>query len=263
MLSAILKSAPPKFAHKVPPTLSNMQTFELPVNDSCRHRIENSDMKSEIKLVEPVLTFLNCRTPDAWIQSAITDLPTLLIDHANCEKKAASTALTLMHRYIGHFDLLNKMSRLAREELRHFEQVVAVMAKRNIEYLPVKASRYASSLYQHIRKEEPHRLVDTLIVGAVIEARSCERFFSLLPHLDEELAAFYQSLLKSEARHFQDYLALAKQNADVFSVDKRTDFFLGKDRELVLSVDTEMKFHSGIPQKPAASNVAADFTNSL
>lgn len=204
-----------------------------------------------MKLVEPVLSFLRCRTPDGWIQSAVSDLPTLLIDHANCEKKAASTALTLMNRYIGHFDLLNKMSRLAREELRHFEQVIALMDKRDIQYMPVKASRYASSLYEHIRKQEPHRLVDTLIVGAIIEARSCERFYSLLPHLDDELSAFYQSLLKSEARHFQDYLTLARENSDEVVVEERTQFFLDRESELILSEDSEMKFHSGVPIKPA------------
>lgn len=196
--------------------------------------------------VEPVSEFLYCSTPEAWIEQATQDLPTLLIDHANCEKKAASTALNLMYRYIDRFDLLNKMSKLAREELRHFEQVIAILKKRKIDYVPVSASRYASSLLEHARKSEPGKLIDTLIIGAIIEARSCERFFRLIPHLDEELAKFYQSLLKSESRHFQDYLSLA-ENVQDESIESRVSFFLEKDRELVESEDTELRFHSGIP----------------
>jgi len=198
-----------------------------------------------MNVVQPVLDFLHCRTPDAWIQSALQDLPTLLIDHANCEKKAANTALTLMSRYINNDKLLNKMSRLAREELRHFEQVIAIMKKRGIKYLPVSASRYASELHKHIRKTEPNKLVDTLIVGAIIEARSCERFYTLLPHLDEDLARFYESLLKSESRHFEDYLVLA-ETASKEVVDLRVKFFLDQERFLIESSDTHMRFHSGI-----------------
>ena len=195
---------------------------------------------------DPVQAFLGCATPDAWINSAIKDLPTLLIDHANCEKKAASTALTLMYRYIDKFELLNKMSRLAREELRHFEQVIAIMKKRGIAYVPVSASRYAAGLHAHVRKSEPGKLIDTLIIGAVIEARSCERFNSLLPHIDTELAKFYESLLKSESRHFQDYLSLAKKNSEE-DIEQRVEFFLQKDVELIEGEDTELRFHSGVP----------------
>ena len=199
-----------------------------------------------MNVVQPVLDFLYCRTPDAWIQAAVKDLPTLLIDHANCEKKAANTALTLISRYIGHFELLNKMSRLAREELRHFEQVIAIMKKRGIAYTPVSASRYAGELHQHIGKTEPAKLVDTLIVGAIIEARSCERFYSLLPHLDGDLAAFYESLLKSESRHFEDYLALGKKVARS-EIDDRVSAFLNLEKQLVESDDAELRFHSGVP----------------
>jgi len=200
-----------------------------------------------MNVVQPVLDFLHCRTPDAWIESALQDLPTLLIDHANCEKKAANTALTLMSRYINNYELLNKMSRLAREELRHFEQVIAIMKKRGIKYLPVSASRYASELHKHIRKTEPNKLVDTLIVGAIIEARSCERFYTLLPHLDEDLARFYESLLKSESRHFEDYLALAKKQR-VDDADERISFFLSHEKELICSKDDKLRFHSGISE---------------
>ena len=198
-----------------------------------------------MNVVQPVLDFLYCRTPYAWVASALQDLPTLLIDHANCEKKAANTALTLISRYINNYELLNKMSRLAREELRHFEQVIAIMKKRGIKYVPVSASRYAGELHKHIRKQEPNKLVDSLIVGAVIEARSCERFYTLLPHLDEDLAKFYESLLKSESRHFEDYLQLAEKVSRAPIVD-RVEFFLGKDKILIESKDLALRFHSGV-----------------
>ena len=99
-------------------------------------------------------------------------------------KKAAATALALMHRYTGNTVLLNKMSRLAREELRHFEQVVKLMTRRDICYRSISASRYAQGLHKGVRRQEPGRLIDTLIVGALIEARSCERFARLAPELD-------------------------------------------------------------------------------
>lgn len=197
------------------------------------------------ELIQPVLDFLPCRTPDAWIEAALANIPTLLIDHANCEKKAASTALNLMYRYTENFELLNKMSRLAREELRHFEQVVAILKKRSIDYVYLSASEYASSLMKSVRKSEPGKLVDTLILGAVIEARSCERFAALVPHLDGELAEFYSSLLKSEARHYQDYLKLAKSASDT-AIDDRIEVFLNQDREHILGRSENFRFHSGV-----------------
>ena len=190
--------------------------------------------------------FLLCETPDAWIQAALAEPEMMLVDHANCEKKAAGTALNLMFRYLDNFELLNKMSRLAREELRHFEQVIAIMKKRGIRYPHVKASRYAAGLRDHVRKEEPGRLVDTLICGAIIEARSCERFARIAPHLDEELKKFYLSLLKSEARHFRDYLTLA-QKATGEDIEPRVQALLVVEQALVEGVDEDFRFHSGVP----------------
>ncbi|MBT5331254.1 MAG: tRNA-(ms[2]io[6]A)-hydroxylase [Porticoccaceae bacterium] len=198
------------------------------------------------KLMQPVLEFLPCRTPDAWVDAAVQNLDLLLIDHANCEKKAASTALNLMYRYTDNFELLNKMSRLAREELRHFEQVVAILKKRSIEYEFVSASEYAAGLMKSVRKTEPEKQIDTLIVGAIIEARSCERFAKLAPHLDEELAGFYLGLLKSEARHYQDYLALARKSS-ANPIEDRIKLFLDLDKQLILGSSNELRFHSGIP----------------
>ncbi len=195
-----------------------------------------------------VFDFLPCRTPEAWLSAAVKSLPVLMIDHANCEKKAAATAMSLMHRYTDNTPLLNKMSRLAREELRHFEQVLKLMTQRGISYESVTASRYAQTLREMVRKQDPHKLVDTLIIGALIEARSCERFAALAPHVDDALRGFYTSLLKSESRHFMDYISLAKGLQDANVVEERLALFCSVEKELIESEDAEIRFHSGVPR---------------
>jgi tRNA-(ms[2]io[6]A)-hydroxylase len=196
-------------------------------------------------VLQEIENFLPCNTPQLWIENALENPELLLIDHANCEKKAASTALNLMYRYVDNFELLNKMSRLAREELRHFEQVIAIMKRRNIEYRQITASRYAVKLREAVRPNDPDKLVDILIMGALIEARSCERFARIAPFLDEELETFYLSLLKSEGRHFKDYLSLAGTLASQSQIDQRLEVFLAIEKQLVESPDTEFRFHSG------------------
>ena len=142
--------------------------------------------------MDAIHRFLPCDTPSSWLEAALANQPNLLIDHANCEKKAAATAINLMHRYSLEPDLLSKMSQLAREELLHFHQVVKIMADRGIRYIRLSPSRYAAGLRSIIRKPEKEQLVDILIVGAYIEARSCERFAKLAPRLDDELQRFLQ-----------------------------------------------------------------------
>lgn len=190
--------------------------------------------------------FLHCETPDAWVKNALDNQALLLLDHANCEKKAASTAVNLMFRYVGDFDMMNKMSRLAREELRHYEQVMAIMKKRGIPYDQITPGRYAGELRKPVRTAEPGRYIDTLIVGAIIEARSCERFAKLASHLDEELQSFYLSLLKSEARHYEDYLTLAKRAAEGADISARVQEFLALEKTLIEGGDEEFRFHSGV-----------------
>ncbi|MDE3735114.1 MULTISPECIES: tRNA-(ms[2]io[6]A)-hydroxylase [Pseudomonas] len=191
--------------------------------------------------------FLGCPTPAAWVTAALADQETLLIDHKNNEFKAASTAMALMAKYSTHLDLINFMSRLAREELVHHEQVLRIMKRRRIDLIPVSASRYASGLRKLVRSHEPQKLADTLVVGAFIEARSCERFEALVPHLDEELGKFYGGLLKSESRHYQGYLKLAYQYGETQDVDRTIQKVRAAERELIESTDVEFRFHSGVP----------------
>lgn len=203
--------------------------------------------ETQAELPRELLDFLPCTTPPAWLACALENQDILLIDHANCEKKAAATALSLMFRYSDEGTLLNRMSRMAREELRHFEQVLALMTRRGVAYRPLAASRYAARLHRAVRTHEPARLVDTLIIGAFIEARSCERFHALAPWLDEELQRFYGALLKSECRHFSDYLTLARA-AGGGDLDERIRVFAAIEQEAIESDDLLFRFHSGVPK---------------
>lgn len=210
--------------------------------------------------IGPVLAFLKCRTPSGWVDRAVADIDTLLLDHASLELKAAQQAQSLIRRYGARIlggrarqsaafrsRLVNRMSRLAREELRHFEQVVALIERRGGSYAAIPPSRYARSLHDLARKREPGALLDALIIGAVIEARSCERFFSLIEtprRLDAAVARFYAALLAAEARHFEDYLALANAVTGG-EAEESIERFLAKDAELVESPDARLRFLGG------------------
>jgi len=154
--------------------------------------------------------------------------------------------MNLMYRFTTKSDLLSKMSQLAREELLHFQQVVEILSAREIKYVRLGPSRYAAGLRELFNGNDSQRLIDTLIAGAFIEARSCERFAKIAPELDEELSKFYRSLLKSEARHFQDYLSLAEQYADE-DISARVDQFREVENKLISTADKHFRFHSGVP----------------
>jgi len=190
--------------------------------------------------------FLSVATPIEWLLAATHDLPLLLIDHAHCEKKAAATALSFIYRYSDKPLLLTAMSKLAREELRHFEQVLGLIEQMGAVYSPLVPGRYAATLHRFVTHHEPNKLIDSLILGAVIEARSCERFRALVPYLPEWLAKFYQKLHTAEARHFTTYLELA-QHFSSKNILTRVEFFTELEAELILQPDDIFRFHSGIP----------------
>lgn len=200
-------------------------------------------------LPEAIDAFLDTKTPDAWLVEASGRVPDLLRDHANCELKAASTALGFIYRYPEKGALAHQMSRLAREELRHFEQVRKILSGMDLPFEHVTASRYAGTLRRAVREKEPGRLLDMLIVGALIEARSCERFAALVPHLPEELAKFYTGLLASEARHFEHYLEFAREECDVGEAEfsERLRELKEIEADLISSPDPQFRFHSGTP----------------
>ncbi|WP_294033002.1 tRNA-(ms[2]io[6]A)-hydroxylase [uncultured Moraxella sp.] len=199
--------------------------------------------------ISHIYEFLGCRTSDAWLALAKDNLPLLLQDHANCEKKAAGTAMNLIFRYEFHRDLQERLAQLVREEMLHYEQVLSLMKDRGIAWHYLPAGRYAKGLLKHKRTHEPAAMVDVLIIGAFIEARSCERFSALADVIDDEkLARYYKYLLKSESRHYEDYLVLARSITDE-SIDERVAFFREVERELIDTPDEMLRFHSGVPSR--------------
>jgi tRNA-(ms[2]io[6]A)-hydroxylase len=148
-------------------------------------------------------------------------------------------------------DLIDKMVMLIKEELHHFYQVLEIMDEYGVEYKSITPCRYAKGMLRNVKTFEPNALVDKLIVGAYIEARSCERFAKLAPHVDKRLGDFYISLLRSEARHYQDYLTLAQDIAD-FDITERVKEFAEIEAQLILSDDEDFKFHSGTPLSKSA-----------
>lgn len=196
-----------------------------------------------------IAAFFTTPTPDAWVSEACRRLPELLQDHANCELKAASTALGFIYRYPERTAIASRMSRLAREELRHFEQVRKWLDEMSVPFAQVSASRYAGTLRRAVRQGEPQKLMDMLIVGAIIEARSCERFAVLAPHLPERLGKFYAGLLAAEARHFEHYLNFAREECAVGddAFNQRLAELKEIEAELISSPDSQFRFHSGVP----------------
>ncbi|KAE9529871.1 tRNA isopentenyl-2-thiomethyl-A-37 hydroxylase MiaE [Testudinibacter aquarius] len=246
-------------------------------------------------LLAPIQQFLQCETPDAWIEEAKKpkNLSIILQDHMLCELKAAQSAMFLLRKYaadsesnqnlllwmkpyedfayrkIGDLnslkgksqitkkieprsdqpyaaEIIDKMVLLIKEELHHFYQVLEIIEQRGIELENISAGRYAKGLMREVINHEPHTLVDKLIIGAFIEARSCERFAKLAPYLDAQLEKFYVSLLRSEARHYEDYLTLAQQIA-AQDISARVAHFARVEAELISTPDDEFKFHSGVP----------------
>lgn len=143
-------------------------------------------------------------------------------------------------------DLIDKMVLLIKEELHHFYQVLEMLEHYGVEYKNISSSRYAKGMLKHVKTHEPDTLIDKLICGAYIEARSCERFAKLAPHLDKHLGDFYISLLRSEARHYQDYLALAQAISPI-DITEKVEHFGKVEAELIMSPDGDFKFHSGLP----------------
>jgi tRNA 2-(methylsulfanyl)-N6-isopentenyladenosine37 hydroxylase len=190
-------------------------------------------------------------TAPAWFAAATTQWQLLLVDHANCEKKAASSALSLIFTYADDMALTERLSRLAREELKHFEQVQRCMRELQVRFVRLKPARYADGLRRAVRTHEPGRLLDLLVCAALIEARSYERFLGLAPHLPAPLGAFYAGLAQSEARHQALYLRLAEQRDRESALLGCLQRFGEIEAELATAPDAQFRFHSGTPTREA------------
>ena len=192
------------------------------------------------------MKILQADTPVAWVDAAVSGWRELLVDHANCEKKAASTAVALIFAYPEDSQLGLALSRLAREELRHFEQVQSAMTDLGVPFQRQKPGRYAAGLRRELRTSEPGRKLDLLLSGALIEARSCERFRLLAQRFGDPLGKFYSRLAESEARHFELYVGLARERY-AGEWEPRLNTLAQTEAQLATAPDGELRFHSGPP----------------
>jgi tRNA 2-(methylsulfanyl)-N6-isopentenyladenosine37 hydroxylase len=196
-------------------------------------------------MAEPELALVSATGP-AWAPHAIAHLDELLVDHAHCEKKAAGTALNLIFRYPRHIHLLDPLSKLAREELVHFEQVLALLRARDVAFAAQKPAPYAGRLRSATRAAEPERLVDLLLCSALIEARSCERFALLAQTVrDTELRDFYAGLHAAEARHRRVYVALAAELAPPAALLARYRELAAHEAEILATTPLSARMHAG------------------
>ncbi|MCP4513423.1 MAG: tRNA-(ms[2]io[6]A)-hydroxylase [Fuerstiella sp.] len=167
---------------------------------------------------------LHSTSPERWLSQVDQNLNVILIDHAHCEQKAASTAMHLMFEYVENEELRDEMTEIIAEELEHFHMVLALLKQRNIRFYKLKPGTYGRKLMELCRRQEPHKAIDRLLIAALCEARSCERFVLLRDHLqDSQLSDFYGSLYESEARHHATYVRLAQSYGSVDAVNCRLE----------------------------------------
>ena len=193
----------------------------------------------------PIINTLNQPTSWAWVEQAITHLNIILLDHSHCERKAAGVALNLMFRYPSYTQLVRQLTAIAREELEHFEQVNQWLERLGIPLAPLSSPPYGAGLKAEIRRHEPERLLDSLLVSGLIEARSHERLGLLATHCpDRELAKFYGGLMASEARHFGVYWVLADTYFERDVVTGRLEELAVRESELLVTLHPEPRIHS-------------------
>ena len=185
-------------------------------------------------------------SPD-WLPRVRAHLDEVLLDHAHCEKKAAGAAIKLLFSYPHYRFLQEPLAELARDELDHFQQVLAQLDAREIRYETLKPSPYGMALHALVRRDEPDRLVDMLLISALIEARSCERFQILAEGLDGEptLAELYRSLLASEARHHGVYVELAARLIARDALEARLLELARSEAEIVSAPCDWVRIHAG------------------
>jgi tRNA 2-(methylsulfanyl)-N6-isopentenyladenosine37 hydroxylase len=198
-----------------------------------------------IATTNPTINILCQPTSAAWLEQALGNIDTILLDHSHCERKAASTAINIMFRYPSNHKLVRQLTAIAQEELEHFEQVNQILERRGIPLAPLNAPPYGKGLMSQVRTQEPHRMLDSLLVSGLIEARSHERLGLLGSHLpDPQLAAFYRGLMASEARHFGIYWLLADTYFDRAIVQSRLSELAIFESNLLANLHPEPRIHS-------------------
>ncbi len=193
----------------------------------------------------PTIRFLQQPTSEAWVNQALANLNTILLDHSHCERKAAGVALNMMFRYPSSTKLVRMLTAIAQEELEHFEQVNQILERRAIPLAPLASPPYGASLSKQIRRAEPNRMLDALLVSGLIEARSHERLGLLAQHCeDQELAKFYRALMASEARHYGVYWTVADTYFERSEVNQRLEELGGIESEILSTLHPEPRIHS-------------------
>ncbi len=193
----------------------------------------------------PRIQFLKMPTAQAWLDQALAHLDIILLDHSHCERKAAGVALNLMCRYPSSEKLVRALTAIAQEELSHFELVNQWLERRQIPLRPLPAPPYGTGLSAQVRRTEPERMLDSLLVAALIEARSHERLGLLAAHCpDRELAQFYGSLMASEARHYGAYWILATTYFERELVQARLEELAMVESTLLATLHPEPRIHS-------------------
>ncbi|MCA9238263.1 MAG: tRNA-(ms[2]io[6]A)-hydroxylase [Planctomycetales bacterium] len=188
---------------------------------------------------------LQSTTRPAWFAQVDAHLDEVLIDHAHCEKKAAGTAMNLIFHYVEHAELCREMTVIVNEELEHFHMVLDLLQQRGIRFRRLRPSQYGRKLNDLVRKQEPQRAIDRLLVAGLIEARSCERFQALADHVDDvELAAFYRSLFESEARHHSTYTRLARHYGSEEVVEARLVELYAAEATIIAEGEPLARMHS-------------------
>lgn len=205
----------------------------------------NTIVRSGRLFYHPVMLGLHSTTPTRWLSQVDHHLDEILIDHAHCEKKAAGTAMNLLVSYVEDDELCRAMTEIVNEELEHFHMVLDILKSRGIRFRRLKPGRYGRRLHELVRKNEPLRAVDRLLVAALIEARSCERFACLRDHVhDKELAEFYGGLFESEARHHATYVHLARRFAPEETVRGRFQELSRAEAQIIEQGDPLPRMHS-------------------
>jgi len=184
-------------------------------------------------------------SPTRWLEQVEANLDEVLINHAHCEKKAAGNAMSLIFAYVDNEELCREMRLIVNEELEHFQMVLELLKQRGIPLCRDKPTQYGRKLHELVRKSEPGRAIDRLLVAALIEARSCERFGLLRENLkDRELARFYESLFESEARHHSIFVRLARMYGPEDAVLQRLEFLATEEAKIIESGDPLPRMHS-------------------
>lgn len=201
--------------------------------------------EAETAQIKPQIKILRQPSNPNWIKQAISNLDTVLLDHSHCERKAAGVAINLMFRYPEHQKLVRQLTAIAREELEHFELVNQWLEKRNIPLAKLNSPPYFTKLKSQMRHNEPERLIDALLISAIIEARSHERLGLIGEHCsDPDLAKFYRSLMASEARHYGIYWILAEYYSDRTTVTKRLAELGEYESNILSTLHPEPRIHS-------------------